>query len=135
VLTEHFESYAEDYNTVTFPHDKYYSYEAWEVKERARLEKEAKKGYGAALEAHEAKAGSFSILQDEAEKRRGHLAKNTMKMSRAQAEEMRQVMRERSEQGARKDLGLKVDEKKGLRVQTMLRGELGFGQSAMHGGK
>lgn len=130
-MTEHFETYAEDYNTVTFPDDKYYNLEAWYAKEAQKAARAERKGLPMATAAREATAGSFSILQDETEKRRNHAARNTMKMSRAQAEEMRQVMRERSEQFARKDLGMKVDEKAGVRTTSKMRGLLGFGEKAM----
>jgi hypothetical protein len=40
---------------------------------------------------------------------------------------------QRTEMTAMKDLGMRVDEKKmGIRTQDMMRGELGFGQKAMH---
>lgn len=38
---EYFKEYAEDYNTATLPHAKYYNYEKWEMEEYARKKHEA----------------------------------------------------------------------------------------------
>lgn len=40
-LMEYFKEYAEDYNTATLPHMKYYNYDKWEVEEYARKKREA----------------------------------------------------------------------------------------------
>lgn len=116
---------------VTFPDDKYYNLEAWHAKQAARKAKAAKKGLPMELEKREATAGSFSILQDESDKRRKHTARNMMTMSREQLAEMRQIERERTSNNVRKDLGQKQDEKAGIRTQSKMRGLLGFGEKAM----
>mmetsp|Transcript_23179 Transcript_23179/g.37789 ORF Transcript_23179/g.37789 Transcript_23179/m.37789 type:complete len:153 (+) Transcript_23179:242-700(+) len=40
-LMEYFKEYAEDYNTATLPHMKYYNYDKWEMDEYARKKREA----------------------------------------------------------------------------------------------
>lgn len=44
--TNYFKEYAEDFNTATLPHTKYYNYEQWEMEEYTKQRKEAigKKG-------------------------------------------------------------------------------------------
>ena len=44
-LEELFADFQEDYNTVTFPHKKYYNIEAWESKQAAKQAKLDKKGF------------------------------------------------------------------------------------------
>ena len=38
---EYFKEYAEDYNTATLPHVKYYDYDRWEMEEHQRKKREA----------------------------------------------------------------------------------------------
>ena len=45
--------------------------------------------------------------------------------------EMRQMLRERTEQGVKKDLHMKLDEKAGVRTQSMMRGLMAPGQKAV----
>jgi hypothetical protein len=42
-LQEYFAEYAEDYNTATLPHIKYYDYDKWEMDEYSRKKQEAEK--------------------------------------------------------------------------------------------
>ena len=48
--SNYFKDYAEDYNTATFPHSKYYDYDKWEMEEYNRQKKEAsREGRGKAV--------------------------------------------------------------------------------------
>lgn len=48
--------------------------------------------------------------------------KSKLGMSKEELLEMKRIMRERAEAAAKKDLGLKVDDKAGVRTQSMMRG-------------
>jgi len=57
-LHDYFKDYAEDYNTATLPHKKYYNYEKWEMEEYARKKREAQ-------EAAAGKEGGADVALDE----------------------------------------------------------------------
>eukprot|EP00039_Didymoeca_costata_P027692 m.18952 g.18952 ORF g.18952 m.18952 type:complete len:272 (+) comp6458_c0_seq1:158-973(+) len=118
MLNEFFRDYAEDYNTVTLPHKKFYDLEAYEAKV---AQKRAKLQINEPIE----DTGAFSILDDENNKRKQHAARNKLGMSRAELAEMAQIMRERAQAPMKKDLGMKVDDKAGMRTKSVLRGSTG----------
>jgi len=83
-LKEHFSSYCEDYNTATFPTEKYYNLRAWMVKEQKR-----KASKQAAAEAATFERTSFNDEADrhrEIAKHREHRANET---SRVMAQAMK----------------------------------------------
>ena len=53
--SNYFKDYAEDYNTATFPHSKYYDYDKWEMEEYQRQKETAAT----------AAAGGSRVMQDE----------------------------------------------------------------------
>lgn len=55
-----FEDFAEDYNTVTLPHKKYYNIEGWEAKQAKKRKPEDSDAAGGA-------SAAFSITADERE--------------------------------------------------------------------
>ncbi|KAL7487219.1 hypothetical protein ACHAW6_012820 [Cyclotella cf. meneghiniana] len=59
-LLEYFKEYAEDYNTATLPHEKYYDYDKWEMQEYERKKREAQIKAG-----ESAAAGGASAHLDE----------------------------------------------------------------------
>ncbi|RYY37374.1 hypothetical protein EON62_01180 [archaeon] len=61
-LAKLFREFAEDFNTVTLPHDKYYDMAAWESSEAAR------RGSAAAAAASKS-VGSMSMLEEDARRR------------------------------------------------------------------
>lgn len=77
---DYFKSFMEDYNTATMPHEKYYNYERWEMKEyqeKQRQEREKhnklKENDGWILDEPEGGGGgggAFSTLNDEEELRK-----------------------------------------------------------------
>lgn len=130
-LTELFEDFVEDYITATMPHEKYYNVETWEAKEMKKRGKMDK----ATLEALEAKKekdlGSFSLLSEQSNANRSQRRTSKLKMSTNELLEMQRVMRERMDNQKKKELGFDVDENKGVRTASMMRGLLGFGQKAL----
>ncbi|KAL3802652.1 hypothetical protein HJC23_011976 [Cyclotella cryptica] len=58
-LLEYFKEYAEDYNTATLPHEKYYDYDKWEMQDYERKKREAE------IKAGESAAGGASAHLDE----------------------------------------------------------------------
>ena len=46
-MTESFKEYAEDFNTATLPHEKYYDYDKWELEEYNKKKAESTKKNGA----------------------------------------------------------------------------------------
>lgn len=76
-LNEHFKTYAEDYNTCTLPHEKYYDLEAWEKAQAAGA------AVGAAAAAA-ARGGAMDLLADSDERKRA----SAVAKRRAEAEMM-----------------------------------------------
>lgn len=113
-LTRLFEDFAEDFNTVTLPHKKYYNLEAWEAKEGKKRK---------AIDEASSSAGSaFSIVEDERALQSRNVKRPKSGLSRQELLDMQRIMRERAESKMRKDLSMKVDEKAGVRTQSMMRG-------------
>eukprot|EP00518_Triparma_eleuthera_P019555 CAMPEP_0197571548 /NCGR_PEP_ID=MMETSP1320-20131121/42012_1 /TAXON_ID=91990 /ORGANISM="Bolidomonas sp., Strain RCC2347" /LENGTH=263 /DNA_ID=CAMNT_0043134041 /DNA_START=209 /DNA_END=997 /DNA_ORIENTATION=+ len=92
-LAEYFKEFAEDFNTCTFPHEKYYDYDKWEADE---WRKQAS-----------GPAGASSAVSDE--------ARHNAEKRRIQAEKREQEMRETKERMAAK--GSLTD----LRQQDLLK--------------
>lgn len=105
-----FETFAEDYNTVTLPHKKFYDLEKWEAKQR-------KKGRLKALK--KAQKQQVSIENDELRHKSLHSGPTRPGMSKADLLEMQRVMRERQQEDYKKKAGMKLDETKGVRYHTM----------------
>lgn len=106
-----FDSFAEDYNTVTLPHKKFYDLEKWETKQR-------EKGRIKALK--KSKKQQVSIESDELQHKSLHSGPTRPGMSRQELLEMQRVVRERQEEDYKKKAGMQVDETKGVRYQTIL---------------
>lgn len=105
-----FETFAEDYNTVTLPHKKFYDLEKWEAKQR-------KKGRLKALK--KAQEQHFSIENDELRHKSLHSGPTQPGMSKNDLLEMQRIMRERQQEDYKKKAGMKLDESKGVRYQTI----------------
>jgi hypothetical protein len=99
---------------VTLPHKKYYNLEGWEAKQMSKRKADFDDA---------AAAAPVSLVGDEQDIKARNVKKSKMGMSQQELLEMKKIMRERAEAAMRKDLGLKVDDKAGVRTQTMLRGE------------
>ena len=130
-LDEFWATYMEDYNTATLPHKKYYDLEGWERKEAI---KKLNKKSTAKEEPSAASTGMFSLLGEEKARRANPnrpASKALPGMSRGEILLMRQTLRERTEQGVKKDLHMKLDEKAGVRTQSMMRGLMAPGQKAV----
>ena len=70
-LLEFFKDYAEDYNTCTLAHEKYYDLERYEARERAR----AAAGDGASKASAGANAGAFDMLKEQEARKREEQAR------------------------------------------------------------
>ncbi|XP_020623771.1 protein FAM133B-like [Orbicella faveolata] len=105
-----FETFAEDYNTVTLPHKKFYDLEKWEAKQR-------KKGRLKALK--KAQRQQLSIENDELRHKSLHSGPTRPGMSKNDLLEMQRIMRERQQEDYKKKAGMKLDETKGVRYQTI----------------
>ncbi|KAK2553161.1 hypothetical protein P5673_025618 [Acropora cervicornis] len=106
-----FDSYAEDYNTVTLPHKKFYDLEKWETKQREKGRMKAIK------KAHKQQV---SIESDEIQHKRLHSGPARHEMSRQDLLEMQRIMRERQQEDYKKKSGMQIDETKGVRYHTIL---------------
>ena len=62
-LMEFFKEYAEDYNTATLPHMKYYNYDKWEMEEYARKKRKAEEA--AAAKGDGVGGGAGNVALDE----------------------------------------------------------------------
>lgn len=110
-LKKHFNSYMEDYNTATLPHEKYYALEAFERRMDAVRAGETLPpddlGYDAKadLDAHKAKTAR-KVKTDDSE----------TYLNREQLMELRRVQNERAQVGKMKLLGLDVKQNFGVRM-------------------
>lgn len=106
-----FDTFAEDYNTVTLPHKKFYDLEKWEAKQREKGRMKAIK---------KAQKQQVSFENDELQHQSLHSRTAGPGMSREDLLDMQRVMRERQQEDYKKKAGWKVDETRGVRYQTIL---------------
>jgi len=109
-LKKLFQSYMEDYNTATLPHEKYYALEAYEQRMTAIRSGETLPAgddlYDASKDLAAHKAGTTRRPEKEAE----------TYLSREQLQELRRVQNERVQVGKMKALGLEVKGSFGVRM-------------------
>lgn len=80
-LQNYFADYMEDYNTATMPHVKYYDYDAWELQEYQKKQREEQEGSG----------GKSSVQADEA-RHRQELRQRAEEKQKAELQLLRQTM-------------------------------------------
>lgn len=113
-LSESFKEYAEDFNTATLPHIKYYDYDKWEMEEykKKKEESESKKG---------AKSDEFQYQEERRkqaeDKRRKELDLVRITMSKNKIEEMKRQSRMKAEMVNAYRVG---DEEKRKKLQKRL---------------
>jgi len=108
-MKELFSKFAEDFNTATLPHEKYYNLEAWERRMNA-----VRMGDDISI------SSGYDPAADEAALKAAHrkATKNsTSFLSRDQLLELRQVERERVESSKMKRLGMNVKDSMGVRYE------------------
>mmetsp|Transcript_20434 Transcript_20434/g.70561 ORF Transcript_20434/g.70561 Transcript_20434/m.70561 type:complete len:250 (+) Transcript_20434:411-1160(+) len=114
-LMELFLSYAEDYNTVTLPHEKYIDLDKWEVEERdraARGEKKRKKGT------------VQTEFNDEDEVRAQRRKIRDAAEEKAEAEEIRRAAQKLEKQQGKVEFLREQEQLKEERAQAYKRGDL-----------
>jgi hypothetical protein len=95
-LQEYYKEYMEDYNTATFPHDKYYNYDKWEMEEYEK--NKAKLNSGATSELQRDEVLHRRSLQQQTEaKRKEERAFALSLMSKEKVEEMKRKKQLESE--------------------------------------
>lgn len=93
-LSEYMKEYAEDFNTVTLPHIKYYDYEKWEMEEYQRQKNEASTKKGAISDEYRHREETAKKMMMERQK---ELEKVRSTMSREKIEEMKRQARMKTE--------------------------------------
>jgi len=102
---EYFKEYAEDYNTATMPHMKYYDYEKWEMEEYAKKKREVEE----AAAAKDGGGGGGNVALDELRHR----------------EEMAErAKRRRIEEARVMQFGMTAEKKEEMKHQARLRHEM-----------
>jgi len=104
-----FLSYMEDYNTATFPHEKYYALESYE--RRMALVRS-----GGTLPIDDGYDPNKDFESHKAGTKRKVTAEPETYLSRDQLMELRNVQRERTQVGKMKQLGLEVKTNMGVRM-------------------
>lgn len=93
-MVEAFKEYAEDFNTATLPHEKYYNYDTWEMDEYNKRKAEASKKKGAKSDEFEYEEQRRKKAED---KRRKELELVKFTMSKGKIEEMKRQSRLQAE--------------------------------------
>lgn len=93
-LEEYRKTFAEDYNTATLPHEKYYDYDKWEMEEYQKQKEESKKKKGARSDEFEFQE---EMKRKAEEKKRKELELTRMMMSKDKIEEMKHQARIKAE--------------------------------------
>lgn len=119
-IMQHFKGYMEDYNTATMPHDKFYNFEAWEMKEYQR-QQQAKAAQQHYLEDDYGVGSSKTLFNDEAERQKER------KLLKAQQEQ--QALQELQQRLAQ-DKHLIADMKKQQQLQNELQQAFKRGDTA-----
>jgi hypothetical protein len=117
---QHFKGFMEDYNTATMPHDKFYNFEAWEMKEYQR-QQQAKASQQQYVEDDYGASSSRGLFNDEEERRKER------KLLKAQQEQ--QALQE-VHQRLVQDRHLIADMKKQQQLQTELQQAFKRGDTA-----
>ncbi|KAG8815586.1 hypothetical protein FRC17_000657 [Serendipita sp. 399] len=105
-----FKEFAEDYNTATLPHDKYYNMDAYE--KRMTI---IRGGESNLLEGLDTYDPNMDILSHTKTMKRAPTEKEVY-LSREELEELRRVKIEREQIGKMKLLGMNVDSTTGVRM-------------------
>lgn len=113
-MTECFKEYAEDYNTATLPHMKYYDYDKWEMEEYNKKKEESKSKKGAISDEFQFQEERKKKAE---EKRRKELDMVRSTMSKEKIEEMKRQSRLKAEMVNAYRVG---DEEKRKRLQKRL---------------
>eukprot|EP00551_Chaetoceros_affinis_P007038 CAMPEP_0203662940 /NCGR_PEP_ID=MMETSP0090-20130426/730_1 /ASSEMBLY_ACC=CAM_ASM_001088 /TAXON_ID=426623 /ORGANISM="Chaetoceros affinis, Strain CCMP159" /LENGTH=489 /DNA_ID=CAMNT_0050525789 /DNA_START=67 /DNA_END=1536 /DNA_ORIENTATION=- len=113
-MTENFKEYAEDFNTATLPHEKYYDYDKWEMEEYNRKKAESTSKKGAISDEFQFQEEKKKQAED---KRRRELDLVRMTMSKDKIEEMKRQARLKAEMVNAYRVG---DEQKRKKLQKKL---------------
>lgn len=114
-MTENFKEYAEDYNTATLPHVKYYDYDKWELEDYNKKKSESKSKKGAISDEFEFQEERKKKAE---EKRRKELNMIRSTMSKEKIEEMKRQARMKAEMVNAYRTG---DEEKRRRLEKKLK--------------
>jgi len=90
-LQNYFKEYAEDYNTNTLPHIKYYDYDKWEMAEYERSKREAASAAAATSSSAQRDEAMHRLQKQEAARNKREEERNLVRsmMSREKIEEMK----------------------------------------------
>jgi hypothetical protein len=92
-MMEHFKEYAEDFNTATLPHEKYYNYDKWEMEEYQRQKEKAQKAAAGGSKGGSSRSDEFMHREEmkrrEDEKRNAEMSYTMSQMSKEKISEMR----------------------------------------------
>ena len=117
-VSDYFKTFAEDFNTCTMPHMKYYDYEKWEIEEYAKKKKEALEEKGGGI------GDEFEYQEEQKRKiemkRRKEMEITRLMMSKDKIEDMKRQARLKTEMVNAYRVG---DEKTRLRLQKKLEPE------------
>lgn len=113
-MADAFKEYAEDFNTATLPHEKYYDYDKWELEEYNRKKEESKRKKGPISDEFEFQEERKKQAED---KRRRDLELVKMTMSKEKIEEMKRQSQLKAEMVNAYRVG---DEKKRKKLQKRL---------------
>ena len=88
---QNFKEYAEDFNTATLPHEKYYNYDKWEMEEYQRQKEAAQKSSsgGSAVGKSDEFLHREEMKKKEEEKRKKEMDFTMSQMSKEKISEMR----------------------------------------------
>ena len=119
-----FLEYVEDYNTATFPHEKYYNIDQWAAKEAAKQAKKAAKH-----QAHAQAAGpaAVNLMADEERLRQERMqqataaAQSRQRFSEQQLNELRRLEHERVQADRERKMGIHSRTDLGVRFDKRLR--------------
>lgn len=113
-MAESFKEYAEDFNTATLPHDKYYDYDKWELVEYNKKKEEAENKKGARSDEFQYQEERKKQIED---KRKKELDLVRITMSKEKIEEMKRQSHLKAEMVNAYRVG---DEKKRKKLQKRL---------------
>lgn len=115
-LKRMFKEFMEDYNTATLPHEKYYDMHAYE--KRMAIIRGGESNLLEGLDTYDANA---DLISHKRGLKRGQVEKEVF-LSREELEDLRRVKIERDQMTKMKLLGMNVDSKTGVRMDTVYDG-------------
>ncbi|KAG8868141.1 hypothetical protein FRC20_004077 [Serendipita sp. 405] len=111
-MKKFFKEFTEDYNTATLPHEKYYNMDAYE--KRMTI---IRSGEGNLLEGLDTYDPNADVLSHSKSLKHAPTEKEVY-LSREELEDLRRVKIERDQIGKMKLLGMNIDSKTGVRMDT-----------------